>query len=98
MREKYTSACNNTEETHRLVQKWRMNQWSPKLQIELLDACAENRFRGSLTCGCAAIIIVLCVCVCVCVCCAQDVQTHCTTYTHASGCVNQHEGMFMYSV
>ena len=47
---------------------------------------------------CAVIIRVLCLCMCVC--CAQDVQTHLHNiyYTHASGCVNQHEGMFMCSV
>ena len=69
-------ACNNRGNTQRLVKKLRMNQWPLKLlnQIELLDACAENRLRGSLTCGSAIIIRVLCV------------------------CVNQHEGMFMYSV
>ena len=40
--------------TQRLVQKLRMNQWPLELlnQIKLLDACAENRFRGSLTLEC----------------------------------------------
>ena len=50
LREDCTSACNNTEG---LVEKLklRMNQWLLELfnRIELLDACAENRFRGSLT-------------------------------------------------
>ena len=37
--------------TQRLVEKLRMNQWLLELfnRIELHDACAENRFRGSLT-------------------------------------------------
>ena len=40
----------------------------------------------------------VCVCVCVCVCVLRMYRCICTTYTHASGCVNQHEGMFMYVV
>ena len=39
----------------------------------------------------------MCVCVCVCVV-LRMYRRICTIYTHASGCVNQHEGMFMYSV
>ena len=49
-------------------------------------------------CVCVHVCVCMCVCVYVCVCCTQDVQTICTTNTHASGCVNQHEGMFMSSV
>ena len=47
---------------------------------------------------CVCVCVYVCVCVCVCVCALRMYRRICTAYTPASGCVNQHEGMFMYSV
>ena len=71
MREEYTSACNNTEETHR-------------------DWCV-------CVCVCLCVCVYLCVCLCVCVLCSGCTDALHNIYT-CIRCVNQHEGMFMYSV
>ena len=54
----------------------------------------------SNTCGCAVIIRVLCVCVCVCVCVCAVLRMYrpFAQHIHMHQGVNQHEGMFMYSV
>ena len=97
MREEYMSACNNTEETHRLV--------CVCVCVCLCVCVCVYVFVCVCLCVCVCVCVFVCVClcvcvfmcVCVCVCVVLRMYRRiCTTYTHASGCVNQHEGMFMH--